>query len=110
MFKQVVDPGNNVGLLHIVPEKHPSPAQKPRTSVHVLHPEGRTRELAIQFQQLCVDMAVKDQMSPGHWAVNSVILRIYSLHEIERRMTSAQMLTMIKSMTVYLGTTTPVPS
>jgi hypothetical protein len=66
-------------------------------------------EWPVQFQQLCVDMAVKDQMSPGHWAVNSVILRIYILHEIERRMTSAQMLTMFKSMTVYLGTTTLHP-
>ena len=82
------------------------------TSADVLHPEfpaRSTSDLAMQFQQLCVNIAIKDNISPGHWAVNGVILRIYSLHEIERKMTSAQMRTMIESMTVYLGTKTRVP-
>ena len=95
-----------------IPDNCPSPAQKPRTAAHLLDPEGParpTRDLAMQFQQLCADMAIKDKIRAGHWAVNGVILRIYALHEIERNMTPEQMRTMIDSMTVYLGTTTPVP-
>ena len=95
-----------------IPDKSQSLAQKARTAAHLLHSEGpgrSTRELATQFQQLCADMAIKDKIRAGHWAVNGVILRIYALREIERNMTAEQMRTMIDSMTVYLGTTTPVP-
>ena len=89
-----------------------SPAQKARTSAHLLHPGGRapsTTELPMQFQLLCINAAIKDKAPAGHWKINGVILRIYGLHEIQRRMTEAEMLIMIETITAYLGTTTAVP-
>ena len=67
-----------------------------------------TTDLAMEFQRLCADMAIKDHIRPGHWAVNGVILHIYSLGEIQRCMTETQMRTMIKTMRVYLRTKTQV--
>ena len=89
-----------------------SPAQKARTSAHPLHPGGSapsTTELAMQFQELCMQAAIKDGAPAGHWRINGVILRIYNLHEIQRIMTEAELRHMIQFITAYLGTTNAVP-
>jgi len=91
------------------PAQRSSPAQKPRTSVDPLQPQQpgpSTTELAAYFQQLCADAAIKDKIRAGHWKINGVILHIYSLNEIQSRMSREQMVEMIDVIARYLATPT----
>ena len=65
---------------------------------------GSTTQLVMEFQLLCFELGCKDKICQGNWAVNGVVLRVWSLREILLYMTEAQMQTMIKDMRVYLLT------
>jgi hypothetical protein len=65
-------------------------------------PTESTVKLAKELQVLCIRVASKDGISAGNWAVDGMVVRIFSQREIMLFLRDKEMQTTIEEMKAYL--------